>query len=288
MKQKTKIFIFIIFLLLVNFAAVAVVFGQTGNTGGGQNSGAGNTGGGPDGGNGSGATAGGCAPNTTLVNGQCVINNPAKQYLVDIPDFGALIIRAIEIALFFAGAIALLFLIIGGFQYIAARGNEETTEKAKKTISGAILGLIIIIMSYAIVTMINNLVVQGVPGGASTTSLSPSPLPPPPTPPGPPPANNIFIVVVNNNPPTYSIDDVASISFVPAPGGGYTWALTGDQLPDGLGLTTFGSNPPQINGTVSSSAEPGTYNLRITATGNGRTGTKDFQIIILEPGQNSP
>ena len=93
--------------------------------------------------------------------GKCPIPNPASQYLVNIDNFPDLIVRIITIFLYFSGAIALIFLIIGGFQYIAARGNEEATEKAKKTISGAILGIAIIIMSFALVTIVNNLVLKG-------------------------------------------------------------------------------------------------------------------------------
>lgn len=105
-----------------------------------------------------------CADGSMPVNGQCVIRNPASQYLVNIDNFGDLLKRIIEVALFFAGAIALIFLIIGGFQYIAARGNEEATEKAKKTITGAVLGIVIIIMAFAIVTIVSNLVTRGPQG----------------------------------------------------------------------------------------------------------------------------
>ena len=88
------------------------------------------------------------------------IQNPAPQYLVNISDFGALLTRAIGWMLYFAGGIAVLFLLVGGFQYIAARGNEEATEKAKKTITGAVIGIVIIIMAYAIVTIVSNLVTR--------------------------------------------------------------------------------------------------------------------------------
>ncbi len=88
------------------------------------------------------------------------ISNPAPNYLVDIRDFGSLLTRAIGWMLYFAGGIAVLFLLVGGFQYIAARGNEEATEKAKKTITGAVIGIVIIIMAYAIVTIVSNLVTR--------------------------------------------------------------------------------------------------------------------------------
>jgi hypothetical protein len=57
-----------------------------------------------------------------------------------------------------AFAVAVLFLIIGGFWYITSAGNEETAEKGKGTAVNAIIGIVIIIMSYVIINVISNLV----------------------------------------------------------------------------------------------------------------------------------
>jgi len=56
--------------------------------------------------------------------------------------------------LVFAGVIAVLFVIIGGYQYIFSGANEELAETGKKTLQNAIIGLIIIILSYTLVTVI--------------------------------------------------------------------------------------------------------------------------------------
>ena len=69
-----------------------------------------------------------------------------------------LISRVIQILLLFAGAIAVVFVIIGGYWYITSAGNEETAEKGQKTLTNAIIGVIIIVLSYAIITVIANLV----------------------------------------------------------------------------------------------------------------------------------
>ncbi len=71
------------------------------------------------------------------------------------------IIRIINIALAVAGLIAVLFLIIGGFRYITSAGNEETAEQAKKIITNAIIGIVIIILSFVIVRVISNAVASG-------------------------------------------------------------------------------------------------------------------------------
>ena len=57
-----------------------------------------------------------------------------------------------------AFAIAVLFLIIGGFWYITSAGNEETAEKGKNTAVNAIIGIIIIVLAYVIINVIAGLV----------------------------------------------------------------------------------------------------------------------------------
>jgi lysylphosphatidylglycerol synthetase-like protein (DUF2156 family) len=69
-----------------------------------------------------------------------------------------LIIYVIQILLSIAGVLAVLFFIIGGFFYITASGNEETAEKGKSIVINAIIGLVIIILSYVIVSVISSLV----------------------------------------------------------------------------------------------------------------------------------
>lgn len=52
------------------------------------------------------------------------------------------------------GIIAVLFVIIGGIQYMTAGVNEEQAEMGKKTLQNAIIGLVITILSYVIVVVI--------------------------------------------------------------------------------------------------------------------------------------
>lgn len=66
-----------------------------------------------------------------------------------------LIIRIINIALGIAGLVAVLFLVIGGFRYITSAGNEETAEQAKKIITNAIIGIVVIILAFVIIRVIS-------------------------------------------------------------------------------------------------------------------------------------
>ena len=73
-------------------------------------------------------------------------------------DLNDLIRRIINIVLTVVGGIAVLFLIVGGFWYLTSGGNEEQAEKGKKTIMNALIGIVVIILSYVIVNVIANLV----------------------------------------------------------------------------------------------------------------------------------
>lgn len=65
------------------------------------------------------------------------------------------ITRVINILLGIAGLVAVVFLIIGGFRYITAGGNEESAESGKKTIVNAIIGIVVVILSFVIVRVIS-------------------------------------------------------------------------------------------------------------------------------------
>jgi hypothetical protein len=59
------------------------------------------------------------------------------------------------------GILALLFLIIGGFRYVTAYGNEEQAQAAKKTITYAIIGVAIAISAYTIVKLVAQALFKG-------------------------------------------------------------------------------------------------------------------------------
>jgi hypothetical protein len=58
--------------------------------------------------------------------------------------------QIIQIALSLIGILFLILIIIGGYQWMTAGGNEETITKAKKRIINATSGLVITLAAYAI------------------------------------------------------------------------------------------------------------------------------------------
>lgn len=69
-----------------------------------------------------------------------------------------IITQVIKILLLLAGSVAILFIIIGGYQYIFSAGNETTSKKGKQTVVNALIGIVIIVLSYVLVTVVANLV----------------------------------------------------------------------------------------------------------------------------------
>lgn len=56
----------------------------------------------------------------------------------------------IKIILSFLGIIFLILIIIGGYQWMTAGGNEEVIKKARTRIINAVIGLAIVLLAYAI------------------------------------------------------------------------------------------------------------------------------------------
>ena len=71
--------------------------------------------------------------------------------------FSKLVPFVITYTIRLAIALAVIAFIIGGYQYITAYGDEEKHKAAQKTITYAIIGLILAITAFGIVKIITNL-----------------------------------------------------------------------------------------------------------------------------------
>lgn len=78
-------------------------------------------------------------------------DNPISGKFNDIPT---LIGTVFNIVVFAAGAIFVILLLIGGIQYLTAAGNEESIGKARGLIINSIVGLIVVLASWAIGTWV--------------------------------------------------------------------------------------------------------------------------------------
>lgn len=75
-----------------------------------------------------------------------------------------------------AGLVSVVYIIIGGIQYMTSSGDASKTEKAKKTVLYACIGLIICALAFVIVNfVIGNILGQQTTSGGEASSLLPQP-----------------------------------------------------------------------------------------------------------------
>lgn len=55
--------------------------------------------------------------------------------------------------LMLAGAIAVIFIILGGIKYSISQGEPGDTKKAKETIIYALVGLVVVMLAFSIVNL---------------------------------------------------------------------------------------------------------------------------------------
>ena len=72
------------------------------------------------------------------------------------------LVFAINGILITAGIVAFFFLLIGGVQWILAGGDKEGTEKSRKKITSALVGLAIVFSAYAIAFLIETVFKVGI------------------------------------------------------------------------------------------------------------------------------
>jgi amino acid transporter len=78
--------------------------------------------------------------------------------IVEEGDLIKIIFEIIRYLLSFLGVAAVLIIIYGGFLWMSAGGNPEKVGKAKKIITQAIIGLIIILLSYSLTMFVIRLI----------------------------------------------------------------------------------------------------------------------------------
>jgi len=76
---------------------------------------------------------------------------PLTNTVGTLDDILVLLLNTIQILLVFVGIVAVIFIIIGGYRYIASFGNPEGQLLAKQTLLYAIVGVVIALGAFIIV-----------------------------------------------------------------------------------------------------------------------------------------
>jgi hypothetical protein len=132
--------------------------GAGGNVG--ANTGAGNTGAGA-GGAGGGAGAG-------------TVDTSLKETLFNPLPSDSLTGTLLGIAKGFLAVVGLwgvVFVMIGGFKMVIANGNEEAITAAKKTITWAVLGVVVALLSFSIIAIVQNLLGADIPEPPQSSNI---------------------------------------------------------------------------------------------------------------------
>lgn len=65
-------------------------------------------------------------------------------------DPKSIVVQIIRVLLGFLGLIAVIIILIGGFKWMTAQGNDDKITEARKLIQAGIIGLVIILAAFGI------------------------------------------------------------------------------------------------------------------------------------------
>lgn len=97
-----------------------------------------------------GATASLLAPLATLAQIQGPVGSVDSRLL----RFETAITFIINAAIIVAGIAFVLLLLVGGVQYLASAGVEDNAKKAQRLMLNALIGLVIVVLAYAVGTYV--------------------------------------------------------------------------------------------------------------------------------------
>ena len=85
----------------------------------------------------------------SLAGNDCVVDGAAT-----ISCFPIIIGNVIYWLLILAGIVALAFIILSGFKFLTSGGDPKQAEGARKTLTYAVIGLVLVLLSFGIVRVI--------------------------------------------------------------------------------------------------------------------------------------
>jgi hypothetical protein len=107
------------------------------------------------------------APTLAQADGCEYIDQSIKNYDTEIPKFpryctmAQFLQRILNIAFAVIAGLSLIFMVIGGYQYMTAHGNEEQATSGRKTVVYALVGLIVVLLAVTLVNILVNLILFG-------------------------------------------------------------------------------------------------------------------------------
>jgi hypothetical protein len=79
---------------------------------------------------------------------------PGTTFGLGTADLQSTVVKIIQWVLGFLGLIAVIMILYGGFMWMTAGGNEDKVASGKKIIIAAVIGLIVVLIAWAIVIFV--------------------------------------------------------------------------------------------------------------------------------------
>jgi hypothetical protein len=83
---------------------------------------------------------------------------PPKGFFPDFANFGSTVLRIVFVI---AAILVFAYLIMGGLEWITSGGEKSKTEAARNKITAAVVGLVILVASWALMNLILSLLTGG-------------------------------------------------------------------------------------------------------------------------------
>lgn len=93
-------------------------------------------------------------------NGLNAVGQAFPQSSANVTDLPSLIKKIIDWALYFAAIVAVIMIIYGGFIYMTSAGDSSKAGKGRSTLVNALIGLVMIVLSYLVVQVVYNFLVN--------------------------------------------------------------------------------------------------------------------------------
>jgi Na+-driven multidrug efflux pump len=97
---------------------------------------------------------------TSLLDSQVGMDQVSQSYggtdRNDVKDIRSIIAQVINVASTLLGTIFVITIIIAGFLYMTAAGDEKKVEKAMSYIKAGVIGLVIVLMAWSLTNFVFN------------------------------------------------------------------------------------------------------------------------------------
>lgn len=113
-----------------------------------------------------------CSAKYTVDQATSFVDTMNKGVGAEQADYTTIIAKVVQAGLGVVGLVFFMLVFYGGYMWLVARGKEEDIKKAQDTIIAAVIGLVIIVGSYALTNFVFSRLVGGSAAGAPSSGMT--------------------------------------------------------------------------------------------------------------------